>query len=249
MKLLKSKKAFTLLEVVISIALIAAIALPLLSIFVQSIKTDRAASDVLNANYISQGYIERLDAETYSSALTSLPNHQESGAYYLSASIKPYGTVNGLFDTACDYAHFVCYDNEKLLVVMPDGQWRMFSSVPNNMAIITGGGAYTFTVESITVLAGSMTYNNCAVIINAMKKVSSSEFGITLDNNCAAVVYCRSTAVSDITVAGSSETYTDMIVGDKSLIHVTTRVFDTADSSDPVASAESYINITNWLSS
>ena len=103
-----------MIEVIISIAIIATIALPLLSIFVQSIKTDRAANDVLNANYISQDYIERLDALTYLSALGSVPNHAETGDYYLSASITPYGTVNGLFDTSCDYAHLVCFDNEKV---------------------------------------------------------------------------------------------------------------------------------------
>ena len=249
MKLLRNKKAFTLLEVVISIAIIATIALPLLSIFVQSIKTDRAANDVLNANYISQDYIERLDASTYLTALNNIPDHAETGDYYLSASITPYGTVNGLFDTACDYAHLVCFDNEKLLVVMPDGQWHLFSTLPNNIAIFTGSGGYMLVANDYTFLTGSMVHSNCAVIVNAMKKVSSSTLNVYLDEECKAVLYCRETAVSEITITGDCETYPDMIIGDTSLIHVTTSVFDSAASDMPVAEAESYINISNWLSS
>ena len=94
-----------------------------------------------------------------------------------------------------------------------------------------------------------MTYSHCAVVINAMKKVSSSTFNVYLDDECKAVLYCRATAVSEINIAGVSETYPDMIVGDTSLIHVTTSVFDSATGNEPIAEAESYINIANWLSS
>ncbi len=245
MKLLKRKNGFTLLEVIISIALIAAVSLPLLSVFSQSIKTDRAAKGVLNANYISQDYVERLDAETYPLALSSLPNHVQSGRYYLSAEITPYGTTTGLFDGTCDYAHFVCYDDERMLAVMPDGQWHMFPSMPDEITVETNGYHYSFTFGT-EVFEGQMVNMNCALIINAMRKVSSATSTITLSDNCKAVLYCRKTAVSDITIAGSREAYVDMITGDTSLVHVTTYVYEVSSGSQPIATAESYINIRNW---
>lgn len=243
-KLLKNKHAFSLLEVIISIALIAAVSLPLLTVFSQSIKTDRAANDVLNANYISQNYIERLDADTYASALVNRPQYMPSGNYYLSAEITPYGTTSGLFNEACDYAHLVCFDNEKMLAVMPDGQWRIFSTMPDDISLETNGYNYTATFGS-TVITGSMAHTNCALLINAMKKVSSSTSTITL-TGCKAVLYCRMTAVADITIAGASETYVDMITGDTSLIHVKTYIYDVPNGENAVATAESYINIRNW---
>jgi len=246
MKMLRSKKGFTLLEVIISIAMIAAVALPLLSIFVQSVKTDRAANDVLNANYISQDYIERLDAQTYESALNSLPNFETVGDYHLSASITPYGTTNGMFDTACDYVHMVCYDNEKLLVVLPDGKWHMFSSVPNGMAFLTSGNSYALLANDFTFVSGTISHTKCAIIINAMKKTSSSTSTIAYSDNCKAVLYCRATATSDITMTGASETYPDMITGDTSLVHITASVYEDVTASDPIATSESYINIRNW---
>jgi prepilin-type N-terminal cleavage/methylation domain-containing protein len=245
MKILKRKNGFTLLEVIISIALIAAVSLPLLSVFSQSIKTDRVAKGVLNANYISQNYIERLDATTYVSALSSLPDHLESGDYFLSAEITPYGTNTGLFDEPCDYAHFICYDNEKMLAVMPDGKWRLFNSMPNEITVTTDGYNYSMTFDTL-VIAGEMSHTNCALIINAMKKVSSSTSTITLSDYCKAIVYCRKTAVSDLSIDGSREIYADMISGDTSLVHIKTYVFELSSGGEPVATAESYINIRNW---
>ena len=46
--------------------------MPLLTVYVQSFKVDTAARHVLNANYISQQYIEKLDAATYPQALSNL---------------------------------------------------------------------------------------------------------------------------------------------------------------------------------
>lgn len=245
MKRLLSKRGFTLLETLIAIAIIAAIALPLLSAFLQSVKTNQASKGVLSANYISQDYIEKLDTVTYEAALSSQPSRVLVDGYYLSASIEPYGTATPLFSGSCVYAHLVFYDSGRMLAVMPDGKWRVFSSIPASISISTGGGMYSFKAGSTT-LTGSAGSTNCAVIINAMEKPSGSKCEITLSASCKALRYCNKSDVADITVSGTSETYCDLATGDTSLIHVNTYVYQNAAATDPVATSESYINIKNW---
>ena len=78
-----------MIETLLAICIFAAIALPLMSVFLQSTKTDRAARNVLNANYISQDYIETLDTKTYKDALQSVPTLLLTNQYYLTATITP----------------------------------------------------------------------------------------------------------------------------------------------------------------
>lgn len=245
MKRLLSKRAFTLLETLLAIAIIAAIALPLMSVFLQSVKTNQASKGVLSANYISQDYIEKLDTATYEEALSNQPDRVPVDGYYLSASIEPYGTASAMFTGACVYAHLVFYADGRMLAVMPDGNWRMFSAIPASISISAGGGMYSFSAGSAT-LTGSMDSANCAVIIDAMEKPSGSACTVTLGAAFKALRYCKEYDVDDITVTGTGETYCDLVPGDTSLIHVKTYVYGTAAAANPVATGESYINIKNW---
>ena len=245
MKKLFTKKAFTLIEVILAVGMIAMIALPLMSVFLQSVKTDQTAKGVLNANYISQDYIEKLETMTYQEALDNAPVRTKIGDYYLTSTIEPYGTTSALFDAPCDYAHLVFYGNETMLAVMPDGKWRFFSSIPNNISIQEAGGFYTFTAGDLTII-GKTDYAYCAMLINAMQKNSSSTLSITLGTGCKGVLYCNVLHDDEFNFTGSHETYIDMITGDTSLVHVTTYVFDTITNPEEIATSESYITLDNW---
>ena len=246
MKRLLSKRAFTLLETILAIAIIAAIALPLMSVFLQSVKTSQAARGVLSANYISQDYIEKLDTTIYESALSNKPGRVSVDGYYLSVSIEPYGTASSMFTGTRDYAHLVFYGDGRMLAVMPDGKWHMFSAVPASVSISAGGGMYSFSAGGTT-LSGGIDGTSCAVIIGAMAKPSGRECTVTLGAACKALRYCTEYDADDITVTGECETYYDLVTGDTSLIHVKTYVYETAAAENPVATGESYINIKNWL--
>ena len=91
-----NRRGFGLLETVIAIAILAAIALPLLNIFVQSAQVDELAMGVLNANYISQDYTEKLDTMTYDEVLADVPYRRQVDSYYLTAVIKPYGAAGNV---------------------------------------------------------------------------------------------------------------------------------------------------------
>ncbi|MDD5017279.1 MAG: type II secretion system protein [Eubacteriales bacterium] len=243
MKKLLNKKAFTLIEVLVAVCMIAVIALPLMSVFLQSVKTDQAAKGVLNANYISQDYIEKLDAVTYRDALINLPDHEQYGEYYLTATIEPYGTTSS--SGPCEYVHLMFFGNETMLAVMPDGNWHFFSSIPNDVSLQVSGGIYTF-IGSDVVITGETDYPNCALLINAMEKVSSSAMSVTVGTGCKAVLYCKVCHDDEFSFSGSSETYIDLITGDTSLVHVTAYVYDTPTGTQEIAVSESYINIANW---
>ncbi len=241
----RKKGGFTLVEVLLAIAIFAAVALPLLSIYVQSFKVDKAARGVLNANYISQAYIEKLDAATYQSALSELPSKKAQGDYYLSATIQPHGT-GGQF-TECVFAQLVMLDGGKMLAVMPDGKWQVYNAVPSSISISVSGGRYTLRCDSTT-QTGTAELANCTLMINAMKLPESASPGITLGTGCKADVYCTKANADKIRLTGDGQKHPDMFTGNTSLIHVTTRVYDSATASEPVAVSEAYINIRNWTS-
>lgn len=247
MKKLFGKSGETLVEVVLSIAIFAVIALPLFSVFEQSIKADRTASDILNSNYISQDYIEKLDSTTYSGALSNIPTKKSVGGFYLTASIRPYGTVNSFLGGQCSYLHLVMFSGGNMLAVMPDGKWNMFSSIPSSMSLSLSNSVYSFTGDTATI-TGSSPYGYCALIVNAMNKPSTTKSAVTLSASCKAVVYCPDGHAGDISISpvSSGDIFVNIIKGDTSLIHVTSSVYVLSTDANPVSSSESYINIKNW---
>lgn len=243
-----NKKAYTLLEVLLAVVIFSIVALPLLGVFLQAVKTDVAARSVLNANYIAQDYIEQLYSKTYKQALDGLPEKQQVGNYYLSATILPYGTAGGLFSSSCVFAHLLLTDDGKMLAVMPDGKWQLYSSIPSSIAFGISGGNYTFASDG-TQLTGASKYPNCVLIINAMKKPEASTSPVVnLGGGSKAVVYCTRINKDTISIVGDADSikkHVDIISGDVSLISVTANVYDSSDSNTPVGVSQAYISIKN----
>jgi hypothetical protein len=216
-----------------------------LSVFLQSAKTDQAARDVMNANYIAQDYIETLDAKTYKQALSSVPTLSQDGDYYLSASIKPYGNAGSLFSSPCVYAHLIMRADDSMLAVMPDGKWLEYSTVPSTISMSVSGGTYSFSAGGSS-KSGAASYNNCAIIVSAMEKTGGISPQFSLGSSCKVLIYCLSSEVSLFRVCGCSSTfYKDIITADTSLVRVTASVYDKKSSTKPVATTETYISLRN----
>ncbi|MFA5676134.1 MAG: type II secretion system protein [Christensenellales bacterium] len=243
-----NNKAYTLLEVLLAVLIFSAVALPLLGVFVQAVKTDVAARNVLNANYIAQDYVEQLYSKTYKQALDELPERRKIGEYYLSASISPHGAAGDLFSSPCAFAHLLLMDNGKMLSVMPDGKWQLYGSIPADIKFGLSGGNYTLNCDG-TQLAGTLAYDNCVLIVNAMKKPEASASPvITLGGGCKAIVYLTYVNKDTVSIAGDQndiKKHVDIISGDTSLIYVKAKVYDMPDSSEPVGLSEAYISINN----
>ncbi len=58
----KSKKGYTLIEVILSIAILAMIVVPFSGLFLSTTRTNSRAEDMLNANQLAQEYMERYRA-------------------------------------------------------------------------------------------------------------------------------------------------------------------------------------------
>lgn len=249
MKLINIKKGVSLIEVILAVAIFSVIALPLLTIFVSSIKVEKKADDVVNANYISQDYLERLDSGTYYYALFNLPNGDavgDSGEYSLTATITPYGNLSSKFSgNECSYIHLIMSGDGSALCVMPDGKWCSFKSVPASFSVSISYNSYSF-IGGFTMLTGESKYNYCVLIVNAMKKPDATNSSITLGTNCKAVLYCTKVCSGDITISGGEHSvYEDIITGDTSLIYVTASLYRSAEE-NAIATSEGYINIKNW---
>lgn len=247
----KNKKGYTLVEVILAVFIFSIVALPLLGIYLQSVKTDVAARNVLNANYIAQNYIEQLYHSDYKGALNDLPSYDNVDDFYLSAAIRPYGSASDLFSSPCIYAHLLLQPDGKMLAVMPDGKWQLYSSIPSQISMSVSGGGYTLSCDSIT-LSGTASRGSCVLIVNAMKKPSSgTNPTITLGQGCKTVIYCTKTNASSVQVIGDEthfRKHIDVITGNESLIHVSAFVYESASSSEPITQTEAYIAINNWVS-
>lgn len=240
-----NRRGFGLLETVIAIAILAAIALPLLSIFVQSAQVDGMARGILKSNYISQDYTEKLDTMTYKEALADVPDRRAVDSYYLTAVINPYGAVGNVSGNQSDYVHIIIYADNTMLAVMPDGKWILFSSVPSSITFTSSGNTYSF-LAGASVLTGILKYGSCVVSINAMNQTNDLSISVTVDSAFKVMLYSPSYYTDNYTIVGTSEVIEDLLLSEKSLIHVTTYVYDDAFSNDAVASLESYLSLRNW---
>lgn len=245
MKKLLNKKGMTLLETVIAIAILAAIALPLLNVFVYSAKADETARAVLNANYISQNYTEKLETVTYQQALSSTPYKQEFEGYYLTAKIQPYGSVTDSTHSQVSYSNIIIYGDGSMLAVMPDGQWATFSSVPSSISFAKFNSSYTFQAGTTT-LTGSLEHSFCIVTINAMKQSDVFSMNVYTTEEFKPLLYCKSPYKDNYNFDSVYEVIEDLLVQDSTLVHVTTYVYEDSLSTKAVSSLESYITIKNW---
>jgi len=234
-----------LIEIVVAIAMVATIALPLLTVFLQSAKADHASNNLLNANYISQNYVERLDGMTYMQALQNLPNREQVGDYYLTAKIRPYGPAFDAFETSYNYAQIVYFDDGSVLTVMPDGKWRLLEEAPTYYSLLVSEYGYYFSGGG-TDHVGSCDANKCLLQINAMERTQTEEVTISFDYGIKSVLYCKQHHADDFSFSHENETYKDMTDGSESMIYVETKVYETASAERPVASYEGYIYIKNW---
>jgi len=241
----KGTKGFTLLEVLLAVFIFSVVALPLLSLYLQAVKTDVAARNVLNANYIAQDYIEKLDTATYPQALASLPLKEQAGDYYLSASIAPHGSAGNLFSASFVYAHLLLLEDGKMLAVMPDGKWQLYAAIPAQISLSVSAGSYTLSCDGST-LSGTAAYSYCVLVVNAMKMPPGASPTLNLGEGCKAVVYCTDANASSVILAGDGVKHKNVIAGHTSLVHVTASVYDQAGASAPVAQSEAYISIRNW---
>lgn len=240
-----NNRGFGLLETIIAIAILAAITLPLLNIFVQSAKTDELAMGVLNANYISQDYTETLDTMTYTQALSDVPYRRQVDSYYITAKLQPYGSGGSESGTQSDYAHLIVFDDSTMLAVMPDGQWTTFASVPATIFFSSAGSTYTFAADA-TSISGDLEYASCVVSINAMNQTSIVNNAVTLGTAFNAMLYCHSYYTDNYLISGDHEVVENLLVSEKSLIHVTTYMYDDSTTNEVISSLESYVSLKNW---
>ncbi len=134
-----------------------------------------------------------------------------------------------------------------MLAVMPDGKWQLYNAIPAQISIEISGGFYSFAGDDLA-LTGTSAYNNCVLVINAMKMPQGHAPQVNLGTGCKAVVYCTSANAAFIVLSGEGIKHKDVIRGDKSLVRVTSRVYDSFTATTPIAQSEAYITIRNDVS-
>jgi type II secretory pathway pseudopilin PulG len=160
---------FTLIEIVISFAVLALISAPLLRFFAVSARNSVLSENITAATYICQSQMERLISKDYISLL------EESSGFYeedtgglimlpgdnpdyanlaYTVQITPAGVHENIFGNSLpsQYAHFIFYSmpesaQTSLIVLSPDGRHANFDS--------TGVEFNLFPIES------NPLYNNC----------------------------------------------------------------------------------------
>lgn len=244
--LLKNKKGLTLVEVLISLFILAFIMGPILAIYVQSITLNKQSECIMDANYLNQKVTEELYTKTYEEALDSQHTKVSSGDYFTSLKIEPYGTNEDLFGSPPCYFHIVFTDEGGLYLCTPDGNYSIFDTAPSNITIHTTANTYICDTGGSSLSGSKRSTAPCAVIVNMMYKPASVNLSLELHGNCTAVVYCTNANESDVTIAGDKTIFRGLKKGDKSLIIATVDIYNDIDDTTSLAVTENVMQLQNF---
>lgn len=162
-------KGFTLIELVVSFAVLAIISVPLLRFFAVSARNSVLSENITAATYICQSQMERLMSKDYISLVEESSGFYEEGTNDLimisgdnpdyadlayTVQITPAGVHENIFGNSlsAQYAHFIFYSmpesaQTSLIVFSPDGRYANFDSI--------GVEFNLFPIEN------NPLYNNC----------------------------------------------------------------------------------------
>ena len=131
-----------------------------------------------------------------------------------------------------------------MLAILPDGKWRLFSSIPASITVTVSSSQYSLNCSG-TIITGSAGNTNCAVIVNAMKKKTGISPTITLGTTCKALIYCTTANKGDMTFSGTTQYNCDLLTATTSLVHVTASVYESQTATKPLSVSDAYINLRN----
>ncbi len=246
-------KGFTLLEVLISVTILAIIIAPLLAVFTSSITTTALSQDILDGTYISQNIYERMLADDYRTLLKLSSDKQSFDSdgngtddCYVQVILYPDGVYSSLTpEPNPSYLHINFVDDEIIL----------FGDSGTSSTINTGTQIASLADISITnsstspivqvqvgnqdIMRFTKKYVTCPVVVVANlfnKSIGSQDVTLSIIGDAAnitVVEYAREQNYNELICSQLSIDNVYYGINDYSttLIHAYVQVFDFDDNS------------------
>lgn len=265
-KIGQSKKGFTLLEVLISVVILAIIITPILAVFTSSFRTTVISQDLLDGAYISQNAYEDLVASDYDTLLATSSaktlydvDGDGSDDCYVQKVLYPDGVYSDLTSVENPSYLHINVIGEQIKILGSSGT----DDAANSGTQITSLGditiinsSYSTSVSVQVGLNPSMTfskkYDSCplVVIVNIFKKkVNTQTVALTLsgDTSVIAVVeYARKSNQDEFSCAllTSGNIYFGVNDHSTTLVHASVQVFDINDISRRIGFVEGTFEVS-----
>ena len=261
-----NNKGFTLLEVLISVVILAIIITPILAVFTSSFRTAVVSQDMLDGAYIAQNVYESLVASDYPTLLSTssaktLYDSDGNGTddCYVKSVLYPDGVQSDITSvTNPSYLH----------INVVDEQIKLFGESGTNDAVnsgtqVTSIGDITLTnsihsnIVSVQVGANpAMTFEKkysaspIVVVVNIYKKkAGTSTVNLTLagdTTDIAVVEYARKSNYDEFacTQLSSSDIYYGINDHSTTLVHAVVEVYDIKDSDNRIGFVEGTFEVS-----
>jgi prepilin-type N-terminal cleavage/methylation domain-containing protein len=237
---LRNKKGFSLIEMLITLFIIAFVLTAVMAIFVQSIQTRGSGEILTNANAAAQKFTESLYAKTLQDILplqTTLSPYED---LYKTFKATPQGTVSG----AAAYVQIVIDSNGKCTVVGPDGKY-MLPKLVNTITMTAASTTYSLVCDS-TSFTGSKPAGKLVALIYGMDKPASDKVTINLVAGMEAYKYCTTSNMDFIDVKYATTTiYQDGSPADKVLLRTVTEIYRDSAGKEKMTTIEGIIQVAN----
>nr|WP_197714789.1 prepilin-type N-terminal cleavage/methylation domain-containing protein [Maliibacterium massiliense] len=193
----RNKRGFTLIEVLVAVAILAILIVPLLSLFAQSASNGNHADAIVRATFSAITVLEERNALTYEALLAHASDTQGQGNLRIVTTLSPYGSADALAGAADPaYLHVVLRDTYAL-VLCPDGAALRYDYPAGDM---------TLNVTSTSVLGHSFPlagHDRLIVLVHGQGNLERA-LRINQGSGCYSVFYTAGTDASRYTCNNSA---------------------------------------------
>ncbi|MGI6705455.1 MAG: type IV pilus modification PilV family protein [Clostridia bacterium] len=260
---LSNKDAFTLVEVIISIAILALLMGPFLGLFVQITRTNKISQKTLESTFIAQRNMESLYDLCYEELLEKRVMKEPQDGYYVDIDILPYGAlpneegipaIYGQYETC--YFHLLFQQGEesdiKVILISPDmPSIRTYTSVPERIDVVIAAnadsGEYSWSVAGLFSESGVLPEGEYPVIVvNMVQFAHKTPVVLNVTGDVYGIVYTGRDNADQISYQGSHyKIYSGADYRDYSLVKVFVRVYESLDDPIPLTTMEGLIQVKN----
>ncbi len=260
---LSSKDALTLIEVIISIAILALVVGPFLGMFVQITRTNKVSQKTLESTFIAQRNMESLYDLCYDQILEKRVMKEPQDGYYVDIDILPYGVlpiedgippIYGQYE-GC-YFHLLFQQGEgsgiNAILVSPDmASVRTYTTLSEKINVVIAVDAdsreYSWSAAGLFSESGILPEGEYPVILVNMVQFTH-EIPIVLDvtGDVYGIIYANEDNVDLISYNGNYyKIYTGANYRDYSLVKAFVHVYESIDDTNPVTTMEGLIQVKN----
>jgi len=260
---LSNKDAFTLIEVIISIAILALLVGPFLGMFVQITRINKASQKTLESTFIAQRNMESLYDLRYDQILEKRVRKEPQDGYYVDIDILPHGVLPNEEGIPAIYGQYEpCYfhilfqqDEEsgiKTILISPDkASVGKYTVLPEKIDVVIAvepeSGEYFWSVAGLFSESGMLPDGEYpAILVNMIQLAHEIPIVLDVTGDVYGIIYASKDNVNQVRYHGSHyKIYAGTNYRDYSLVKAFVHVYEAIDDTIPLTTMEGLIQVKN----